>query len=75
MVDNIDSNKGGLFDRQTCRLCLEPFTLAADPVPACDYYTMFYYKFTKDNYGRDEPFWTHSIDTPARTAWTGFTFR
>ncbi len=39
-----------------------------------DYYTMFYYKFIKDNYGRDEAFWTHSIDNPARTAWAGFTF-
>ena len=28
MVDNLANNKGGLFDRQTCRLYLEPFTLA-----------------------------------------------
>ena len=27
MVDNIDSNKGGLFNRATCRLYLKPFNL------------------------------------------------
>ncbi len=27
MVDNIDKNKGGLFNRYTCRIYLEPFTL------------------------------------------------
>ncbi|MBP5441740.1 MAG: ATP-binding protein [Treponema sp.] len=28
MVENLDRNKGGLFNRQTCRLYLEPFTLS-----------------------------------------------
>lgn len=28
MMDNIANNKGGLFNRQTCRLFLEPFNLA-----------------------------------------------
>lgn len=28
MVDNLANNKGGLFNRQTCRLYLEPFTLS-----------------------------------------------
>ena len=27
MIDNIADNKGGLFNRQTCKLYLEPFTL------------------------------------------------
>ena len=27
MVDNIDKNKGGLFNRYTCRIYLEPFSL------------------------------------------------
>ena len=27
MVDNIANNKGGLFNRQACRIYLEPFTL------------------------------------------------
>ena len=28
LVDNIEHNKGGLFNRQTCKLFLEPFSLA-----------------------------------------------
>lgn len=28
MVDNLANNKGGLFNRQTCRLYLEPFNLS-----------------------------------------------
>ena len=28
MITNLNENKGGLFNRQTCRLYLEPFTLA-----------------------------------------------
>ena len=28
LVDNIEHNKGGLFNRQTCRLFLEPFSLS-----------------------------------------------
>ena len=28
MVENIEENKGGLFNRQTCKLFLEPFTLS-----------------------------------------------
>lgn len=39
-----------------------------------DYYTMFYYRFIKDEYGRDEHFWRHAIDNPSRRAWVGFTF-
>lgn len=27
LVDNFDNNKGGLFNRQTCRIYLEPFNL------------------------------------------------
>lgn len=39
-----------------------------------DFFTMFYYRFIKENYGKDEHFWSHSIDSPARRAWVGFTF-
>ncbi len=39
-----------------------------------DYFTLFYFKFVKDNYGTDERFWTNSLDNPSRTAWEGFTF-
>ena len=39
-----------------------------------DFFTMFYYKFIKENYGKDEEFWTHNIDNPSRRAWAGLTF-
>ena len=40
----------------------------------CDYFTMFYFKFVKQNYGTDERFWTNSLDNPSRTNWEGMTF-
>ena len=39
-----------------------------------DYYTAFYYRYIKDNYGRDEHYWSNAIDNPARRAWSGLTF-
>ena len=39
-----------------------------------DYFTLFYFKFIKENYGKDEQFWSHTIDNPARRAWAGLTF-
>ena len=39
-----------------------------------DYFTLFYFKYVKDNYGTDEHFWSNSLDNPSRTAWEGFTF-
>lgn len=39
-----------------------------------DYFTMFYYKFIKENFGKDENFWSRTIDSPARRAWAGLTF-
>ena len=39
-----------------------------------DYYTLFYYKFLKNNYGKDENFWSNSIGNPSVKAWEGFTF-
>ena len=39
-----------------------------------DYYTLFYFRFVKDNYGRDAHFWRNMLDNPARRAWNGLTF-
>ncbi len=39
-----------------------------------DYYTAFYYKYIKDNYGTDEHFWSNSAMSPARNTWAGLTF-
>ena len=39
-----------------------------------DFYTLFYLRFIKDNYGQDEHFWTHMLDNPQKNAWTGYSF-
>lgn len=39
-----------------------------------DFYTMFYFRFIKDGYGRDEHFWSNSLESPARKIWAGITF-
>ncbi|MBR4145932.1 MAG: ATP-binding protein [Lachnospiraceae bacterium] len=39
-----------------------------------DYYSLFYLKFIKNNYGNDEHFWSNMNDNPARNAWSGLTF-
>lgn len=39
-----------------------------------DFYSMFYFAYIKDNYGRDEHFWTNSVDLPSRRSWAGYTF-
>ena len=40
----------------------------------CDYYTAFYLRYIKDNYGKDEHFWSNSTDSPSRRAWEGLIF-
>ena len=39
-----------------------------------DFYTMFYFSYIKDNYGRDENFWANSTDLPLRRSWAGYSF-
>lgn len=39
-----------------------------------DYYTAFYFRYIRDNYGRDEHYWSNAIDNPSRRAWAGLTF-
>ncbi len=39
-----------------------------------DYFTRFYLRFVKDNYGKDEEFWSHHLDHPSRRVWAGLTF-
>ena len=40
----------------------------------CDYYTLFYFRYLKNNAGTDESYWTNSYADASRTAWSGFTF-
>ena len=39
-----------------------------------DYYTAFYFRYLKDNYGKDEKYWSNSVDNPNRRTWAGLTF-
>ncbi len=39
-----------------------------------DFYTLFYYKFIKDNYSDDEHFWSHMLDNPKKNVWLGYSF-
>ena len=39
-----------------------------------DSYTLFYFKFVRDNLVNDEHFWSKSIDTPAYFNWCGLAF-
>lgn len=39
-----------------------------------DFFTLFYFRFIKDNFGKDENFWTNRIDSPSHRAWCGFAF-
>ena len=40
----------------------------------CDYYSAFYLRYIKENYGKDEHYWSNSTDNPARRTWEGLTF-
>ena len=39
-----------------------------------DYYTAFYFRYIRDNFGKDEYYWSNAIDNPGRRAWAGLTF-
>ena len=39
-----------------------------------DFYTLFYFRFIRDNYAGDEHFWTHSHDNPRKLNWAGYSF-
>lgn len=40
----------------------------------CDYFTMFYFRYIKHHYGRDEHYWTLTIDDPSRRTWAGLMY-
>ena len=39
-----------------------------------DNYTLFYFKFIKNNIDNDRTFWSDSLESPFRMAWLGFAF-
>lgn len=40
----------------------------------CDFYSLFYLKFIKNNTAFDDNFWLNDIDTPEIRAWSGYAF-
>ena len=39
-----------------------------------DLFTLFYLRFVKHGYGRDEHLWSNMIDSPERRTWCGYSF-
>lgn len=39
-----------------------------------DYFSLFYFRFARENYAKDEHFWSRMTDNPARTAWAGLAY-
>ena len=39
-----------------------------------DYYSSFYFNYIRDNKGRDEHYWSNTLDAPARKTWAGNMF-
>lgn len=39
-----------------------------------DFFTLFYFRYIKENFGKDENFWSNRIDNPSHRAWCGFAF-
>lgn len=40
----------------------------------CDYFTLFYFKFLRENAGQDENYWSNSYSNSSTNAWRDFTF-
>ena len=45
-----------------------------DLIQLVDNFTIFYYKYMKENLNNDEHFWSNSYNSPIRSAWTGLAF-
>ena len=40
----------------------------------CDFYTLFYFKYVKNERTRDENFWQHNFESRSVASWQGFAF-
>lgn len=40
----------------------------------CDFYTLFYFRYVKDNNSKDEQYWQHHFQSRGVESWEGFTF-
>lgn len=39
-----------------------------------DFYTLFYNRFIKEHYGKDQSYWTHTLTSPSHNTWAGLAF-
>ena len=39
-----------------------------------DFYTLFYNRFIKEHYGKDQSYWTRTLGSPSHNTWTGLAF-
>ncbi len=40
----------------------------------CDFYTLFYFRYVKNNHSKDEQYWQHHFQNRSVESWEGFTF-
>ena len=83
ICDKIGSSKGGDISKILKNLSLSGFVVVCDYYgrkkkealyQLADYYTMFYFKYINEHHGKDEHFWSNSVDNASRKAWEGLTF-
>jgi len=83
ICDRVGSSKGGDISKILKNLNLSGFVVVCDYYgrkkkealyQLSDYYTLFYFKYIKGHYGKDEHFWSNSIDNASRKVWEGLTF-
>ena len=83
ICDKIGSSKGGDISKILKNLSLSGFVVVCDYYgrkkkealyQLADYYTMFYFKYINEHYGKDDHFWSNSVDNACRKAWEGLTF-
>ena len=83
ICDRVGISKGGDISKILKNLSLSGFVVVCDfygrkkkesLYQLSDYFTFFYFKYIRGHYGKDEHFWSNSVDNASRKAWEGLTF-
>ncbi|MCQ2081780.1 MAG: AAA family ATPase [Lachnospiraceae bacterium] len=83
ICDRVGISKGGDISKILKNLSLSGFVVVCDfygrkkkesLYQLSDYFTLFYFKYIRGHYGKDEHFWSNSVDNASRKAWEGLTF-
>ena len=83
ICDRVGISKGGDISKILKNLTLSGFVVVCDfygrkkkeaLYQLSDYFTLFYFKYIRGHYGKDEHFWSNSVDNASRKAWEGLTF-